>query len=285
MAAEPELGPATRRRQLGRELRKLRLAAGLKTIKSAAERTGLSTATISRIEAAKQAITPKNVRLMGQAYGVGAPLLDTLVRLAGESDDRGWLVAYSDTVPDWFERFVGEEADARTIWNFELKVIPGLLQTEAYTRAVSVASNPRATEDDLRQSIAFRRARQERLLAANSPELVAVIDESALHRVVGSPEVMREQLRHLIEVSTHPNITVLVLPFSAGAHPAKTSFAVLHFMPEGGEPTVFVEVEGGALYPDRVTDFDRYTWIFHQLEQLALSAENTCALLSRLVGE
>src|SRR6266508_3125888 len=96
-------GPATRRRQLGRQLRDLRLSAGLKTMEAAAERTGLSRATISRIESAKQTILPRTVRLLCQTYGIGAPLLDHLVRLAAESEDRGWLVAYSDTVPNWFE--------------------------------------------------------------------------------------------------------------------------------------------------------------------------------------
>jgi transcriptional regulator with XRE-family HTH domain len=142
MPTEP--GPATRRRQLGRQLRGLRLAAGLRSIAAAAEASGLSTATISRIENAKQTILPRTVPLL---RGLGAPLLDHLLRLAEESEDRGWLVAYSDTTPNWFERYLGEEAEASEIWKYEAEYMTGLLQTPDYCRAVRAANSDDVTEE------------------------------------------------------------------------------------------------------------------------------------------
>jgi transcriptional regulator with XRE-family HTH domain len=284
MSAEP--GPATRRRQLGRQLRDLRVAAGLRTMEAAAQRTGLSRATISRIESAKQTILPRTVRLLCQTYSVGAPLIDHLVRLAEESEDRGWLVAYSDTTPNWFERFLGEEAEASEMWKYEAELIPGLLQTADYCRAIRAANGPDITEDDIVRSIEFRFARKELLDRARPPRLHVVVNEAALRRHVGGRTVMHEQLRHLVDVMRRPNITMQVLPFEAGAHPAMTgSFTMLHFPADDGEPTIFVEVDSGALYPDRPSDFDRYSWIFARLRDLALSPKKSIALVSRVIDE
>jgi transcriptional regulator with XRE-family HTH domain len=284
MPTEP--GPATRRRQLGRQLRDLRLAAGLKSIAAAAEASGLSTATISRIENAKQTILPRTVRLLCHCYGVGAPLLDHLLRLAEESEDRGWLVAYSDTTPNWFERYLGEEAEASEIWEYGAEFIPGLLQTAGYCRAVRAANSAEVTEEEIARSVDFRLARQELLERETPPRLHVVVNEAVLRRRVGGLRVMREQLRHLTEMAKRPNVTVQVLPFNAGAHPAMTgSFIMLHFPSDGGEPTIFVEVDSGGLYPDRPADFERRTWVFGQLRDLALSPAKSMALVSRVLEE
>lgn len=284
MPTEP--GPATRRRQLGRQLRDLRLAAGLKSIAAAAEASGLSTATISRIESAKQTILPRTVRLLCHCYGVGAPLLDHLLRLAEESEDRGWLVAYSDTTPNWFERYLGEEAEASEIWEYGAEYMPGLLQTAAYCRAVSAASSPDTTKEDVERRVELRLARQELLEQDTPPALHVVVNEAVLRRRVGGTKAMRAQLRHLIEMAKRPNVTVQVLPFNAGAHPAMIgSFIMLHFPTDGGEPTIFVEVDSGALYPDRPSDFERYTWMFGRLRDLALSPAKSVALVSKVMEE
>lgn len=284
MPTEP--GPATRRRQLGRQLRELRLAAGLKTMESAAERSGLSRATISRIENAKQTILPRTVRLLCQTYGVGAPLLDHLVRLAEESEDRGWLLAYSDTTPNWFERYLGEEAEASEIWEYEAEFMPGLLQTAAYCRALSAVNSPDATDEDVARRVELRLARQQLLDRATPPRLHVVINEAVLRRQVGGPQIMREQLRQLAALADRPNVIVQVLPFTAGAHPAMTgSFIVLRFPADGGDPTIFVEVDSGALYPDRPVDVERYTWMFGQLRHLALPPGESISLISRVTEE
>jgi transcriptional regulator with XRE-family HTH domain len=284
MTDEP--GPAIRRRKLGNQLRDLRIAGGLRTIAAAAESTGLSTATISRVESAKQVILPKTVRTLCHAYGVGAPMLDHLLRLASESDDRGWLLEYSDTVPNWFERYVSEEFEASEICTYQVECVPGLLQTDSYTKAITAAARPDVTEEDLERSVVFRRARKERLDSDNPPKLVAIINEGAIRRLVGGPDVMHEQLLRLLDLMARPNITVLVLPFTAGAHPAMiNSFTLLHFPTDVGMATVYVEVNGGALYPDRPSDFDHYTWMVTQLKALSLSPDDTADLFIRLAAE
>lgn len=277
------IGPAVRRRQLGRQLRELRVAAGLTTIRAGAEVSGFSAASLSRIETAKQAILPRTVMAICQAYGVGAPVLDHLLRLARESEERGWLVAYSDTTPAWLERYVGEEGDAAEIWAYELTLIPGLLQTEAYCRAVAESWGPSITDAEVERRVALRRARQERLARTPQPTLVAIVGMAALLQEVGGPDVMREQREQLAALAERDNIELRVLPFSTGAHPGMVSaFTMLHFPADIGDPTIFVEVDSGALYPDRPVDFARYTWIFERLRELALPPAESRALASRL---
>ncbi len=284
MPTEP--GPATRRRQLGRQLRDLRLAAGIRTMEAAAEKSGLSRATISRIESAKQTILPRTVRLLCQTYGVGAPLIDHLAKLAAESDDRGWMLSYSDTTPNWFERYLGEEAEASEIWNYQAEFVPGLLQTADYCRAVSAVNSAGATDEEVDRRVELRLARQELLDRDNAPQLHVVMNEAVVRRHVGGRVVMRAQLRHIEELAKRPSVTVQVLPFSAGAHPAMTgSFTMLHSPTEGGEPTIFVEVDSGALYPDRPADYERYAWMFGQLRDLALSPVKSMALVSSVMEE
>lgn len=279
-------GPAVGRRLLGRQLRDLRLAADFPTMEAAAARSGLSRASISRIENAKQAILPRTVRALCQAYGIGAPTLDHLVRLAEESEDRGWFVANSDVVPDWFGRYAAEEAEAVEIRSYEAEYIPGLLQTDAVTAELVRASRPNVTDEDVRGAVEFRRRRQARLESEESPHLVAVINEAVIRRVIGSPEVMREQLQHLLELSHRPNVDLRILPFSAGAHPGMTgSFSMLRFPEDNGLATIFVEVQAGALYPDRPADLERYTWVFQRLTELALSQPASRELLSRVMEQ
>jgi len=284
MTDEP--GPAIRRRQLGRQLRDLRITAGFRTMEAAAEATGLSRVTIGRIESAKQTILPRTVRTLCHAYGVGAPMLDHLLRLAEESEDRGWLLEYSETVPNWFARYAGEEADASTIWTYEPECVPGLLQTDEYMRAVMAAARPGADPESLSDSIAFRRRRQERLTSDKPPQLMAVINQAALLRLVGGAAVMRAQLLHLIEMASLPNVTLQALPFSAGAHPAMIcAFTVLHFPAEAGMATIYEEVYGGAVYPDTPAEIDHCRWMFGKLQELALSPEDTTGLLTTLAAE
>ncbi|HEU5474412.1 MAG TPA: DUF5753 domain-containing protein [Actinophytocola sp.] len=212
--------------------------------------------------------------------------LDHLVRLAEESEDRGWLLAYSDTTPNWFERYLGEEAEASEIWTYEAEFVPGLLQTAEYCRAVSAANSPDATEEDVARRVELRLARQQLLDREGPPRLQVVINEAVLRRHIGGPKVMREQLRHLTGLADRPNVIVQVLPFSAGAHPAMTgSFSMLRFPSDGGDPTILVEVDSGALYPDRPVDVERYTWMFGRLRDLALSPGESGALISRVAEE
>jgi transcriptional regulator with XRE-family HTH domain len=277
------VGPAVRRRQLSRQLHELRTAAGFTTMDAAAEATGLSRATISRIESAKQVILPRTVRLLCQIYGVGSPILDEMLRLAEAAEERGWQLEYAGVVPEWFERYLGEESDATHLRTYEAEFVPSLLQTADYCRAVRTACAPDISTADLDRFVEFRAARQTRLTAKRAPTLHAVVNEAVLRRQIGGPDVMSAQLRHLLTLAERPNITVLVLPFESGAHPAMTgSFTILGFPPSTGVATVFVELDSYGLYRDKPYDIERYDWIFHQLTAAALTADESISLLGQI---
>ncbi len=278
-------GPNVRRRQLGRDLRRLRDNAGL-TLNETARSTGLTSTTISRIEGGKQTILSRNVRLLCQCYEVGAPMVDTLVRLAEESNERGWWAAFSDSLPDWFESFVGLESDAAELWNYYPTLIDGLLQTPEYAMAVIEAGHPAPTESDTRRAVELRQARQARLDRDNPMRLHVLLDEAALHRRVGGTAVMRDQLVRLGKAAQQDNITLQVIPFAAGAHPAaKGPFSILRF-PEGYDDmdAVYTENECGALWLERPGDLKHYTAAFKAMRDHALSPEESRDLVDNLAS-
>ncbi|MBV9013156.1 MAG: helix-turn-helix domain-containing protein [Pseudonocardiales bacterium] len=273
---------AVRRRQLGGELRRLRAAAG-KSAKEAAEWAGVSTSTLSKIERGVQAVKIGHVRLLAQLYGVGAPEADTLIRLAREANQRGWWAAYGDTVPDWVRTYLDLEQDASELWAYESGLIFGLFQTPAYAEAITAATQPNADSDELARLVAFRTARQQRLFGDRAPSLRVILDEAVLRRPVGGPAVMREQLEHLSEVAKLPHVSVVVQPFSAGAHPSiGLAFTLLRFADAdtAGMDCVYLENAQGALYQERPGDVDRYTVMFEQLSESALSADESLELVA-----
>jgi transcriptional regulator with XRE-family HTH domain len=281
MGTSDEVGPALRRRQLSRQLRELRTAAGFTTMEAAASATGLSRATISRIESAKQVILPRTVRLLCQIYGVGAPILDQLLTLAEKPTERAWQSDHA--VPEWFERYVSEEADATERRSYDAELVPSLLRTDDYHRAVLAAAEPDLSAERLDRAVASHSARQRWLADRRPAKLHAVVNEAVLLRQVGGPDVLAAQLRHLGALAERPNITLQVLPFTSGAHPGMTgSFVMLHFPPSTGVATVFVEVDSWGMYRDRPVDFERYTWIFGRLTAAALDPEKTAAMLGNL---
>jgi transcriptional regulator with XRE-family HTH domain len=278
-------GPTVRRRQLGLELRRLRETAG-KTPREAADWLEISTSTLSKIELGRQAIKGTHVRLLTQLYGVGAPDADTLLRLARDANQRGWWAAYGDTVPDWVRTYLGLEEDASELWAYESGLMLGLFQTPAYAEAITAATRPGASADELARLVAFRTARQERLFGDRAPSLRVVLDEAVLHRLVGGPTIMREQLEHLTEVAQLPHVNVVVQPFSAGAHPSiGSAFTLLRFADTMGMNCVYLENDRGALYLERPADVDRYAAMFEQLSGTALSADKSVQLAARLASE
>jgi transcriptional regulator with XRE-family HTH domain len=276
-----------RRRQLGRELRRLREAAG-KSAQEAADWAGVSTSTLSKIERGSQAVKTGHARLFAQLYGIGAPDADTLIRLAREANQRGWWTAYGDTVPDWVRTYLDLEQDASELWAYESGLMFGLFQTPAYAQAITTATLPDADHDELTRLVAFRTARQKRLFGDRAPSLRVVLDEAVLHRMVGGPAVMREQLQHLTEVATLPHVSILVQPFSAGAHPSiGSAFTLLRFADADTADMncVYLENAQGALYLERPGDVDRYTVIFEQLSRSALPANESLQLVTTLTSQ
>ena len=278
-------GPTVRRRQLGLELRRLRETAA-KTPKEAAEWLEITPPTLSKIELGRQAIKGTHVRLLAQLYNVGAPELDTLLRLAREANQRGWWAAYGDTVPDFVRSYLGLEEDAAELWAYESGLVFGLFQTPTYTEAITAVTRPHADYDEIARLVEFRTARQQRIFAAQSPALRVILDEAVLHRVVGGPQVMRQQLEHLVDLVRSPHITVAVLPFDAGEHPSiGSAFTLLRFADAESMNCVYLEHHLGALYLERPADIERYTAMFEQLDDSVLSPDESLRLMTTLASE
>ncbi|MFD4529275.1 helix-turn-helix domain-containing protein [Streptomyces sp. NPDC058470] len=268
------INPTVRKRRLGAELRLLRKASGL-TSTQVAERLLVSQPKISRLENGQRAISPRDVRDLCTIYGVtDQQVVDSLMRMAKESGQQGWWNAYGD-IP--YSTYIGLETDAVCIHAYEPTVIPGLLQTPAYAHAVIQNTIPPATVDQATTRLRVRLRRQHRIYHPARPlRLWVVLDESVLHRVVGGPDIMREQLEHLNALGAEPHITVQVLPYDVGAHPGLSGqFSILRFAdsPEAG--VVYVEGSTSHLYLEKRSDLEHYRTTYAHLRTLALDPGST----------
>lgn len=279
--------PGIRRRQLAIRLTELRKARKLSHA-DVAEWTGMSQAVISKIENAKQRIQVRHVRLLAQCYGVDAPEVDNLLRMAEESSQRGLMVAHSDTAPNFALQYFELEQYAAELWVYEPAVVFGLFQIPDYVRTLTLREQPDAKPEDLARSVALRQARQEALTRATPLKLHVVLDEAVLHRAVGDePAVMAAQLRHLIELSQLEHITLQIVPFALGVHPAVgLGFTVVRFDDDPpGMDVVYFEHLRSATYLEKPADLTRYVAEFQAIADLALPAEKSRALLTTLVRD
>jgi transcriptional regulator with XRE-family HTH domain len=276
--------PTVRRRRLALELRRLREAARL-TCEEVAERLECSASKISRVETGRVSVSPRDVRDMLEIYGVPEQQRDSLVQLARESRQKGWWHAYGDSVQPQFATYLGLESAAAEIKTYEVNLIPGLLQTEEYARAVVTASMVNSSRSDVERRVALRMERQ-RLQRANPPKLWAVLDEAALRRQVGGREVMRMQLEHLRETSALRNVSLQVIPFAGGAHPGMgRPFVILSFGEEADPDVVYLEDLASALWVENVEEVDRYQVYFNHLQATALSFEDSAAMVTAVLKE
>jgi hypothetical protein len=217
-----------------------------------------------------------------ELYGVTGPERDGLIRLAREARQPGWWHSFRDVLPNPYEVFIGLEAGAASIRNFEPVVVPGLLQTDEYARQMSRGGPRELDREDIERRVQVRMERQRIVTREDRPRLWAVIDEAVIRRVVGGPEVIAEQLRHLIECAEHGKTTLQVVPFSAGAHAGTTGpFIILDF-PEPTDPSVvYVETLAGDLYLEERADVDRYTLAFDRLLAAALHPDDSVRLVQQ----
>jgi transcriptional regulator with XRE-family HTH domain len=263
--------PTVRRRELGARLRALRLESGL-TVEDVSGRMEVSPAKISRIETAARGVSLADVRFLCDLYGVSAEERDRLLSLTRESRRRSWWQEYG--LPDSVATYIGLEDAALSIHQYETSLVPPLLQTEDYARASTAGSAPDLPPEQVEALVRARLTRQELLAAPQPPELWTVVDEAALHRLVGGPEVMRAQLEALADRSHSRNVTVQVIPLEAGAHPGLDSaFAILHLQ----EVADVVYVEGliGNFYLQNPSDIARYRRAFDQLRAIAMSPRDS----------
>ncbi|MEY2247421.1 helix-turn-helix domain-containing protein [Streptomyces sp. BF23-18] len=260
--------PTIRKRRLGAELRRLRQASGLKS-KEAAERLMVSQPKISHLENGRRAISPRDVRDLCKIYGVtDQQVIDSLMGMARDSGQQGWWNIYGD-IPQ--SVYVGLEADAATVHAYEPMMIPDLLQTPAYAHDVIEETIPLLAVGQAATRLKVRLRRQHRIYDPAHPlRLWVVLDESALRRVVGSPDIMREQLEHLNALGTEPHITVQVLPYAAGAHPGFAGRFCILRSADSTEAVVHLERRTSDLYLEKPSDVQHYSVMYDHLQARAL---------------
>ncbi|WP_137815009.1 helix-turn-helix domain-containing protein [Gandjariella thermophila] len=274
--------PTVRRRRLVNELRRLRESAGL-TIEEVAEKLECSASKISRIETGRVGVGPRDVRDMLALYGVDSAQVDELVQLAREARRKAWWTAYGDVVPG---PYVGLEAEAESVRTYQGLLIPGLLQSEGYIRALIRQVRSDVSEEEINRRVQVRAARQALLVEDDPLTLWAVVDEAALRRLVGGRAVMREQLDRLREAVTLPNVTLQVAPFSAGGHAGMDGPFVILGFPEHRDPdVVYIESTRSGVYLEHSEDVQRYASMFEQLTASALPPDQSDALIAAIARD
>ncbi|MCA2218309.1 helix-turn-helix domain-containing protein [Jidongwangia harbinensis] len=275
-------GPTLRRRRLGTELKRCREAAGL-TQENVSRHFEWHAAKVTRIETARVAVTPRDVRDLLTLYRVvDEEYREALIALARLSRERTWWTDYRDIMRPG--NFVGLEQEASTLCAWEPIVLPGLLQTESYMRALMRTGRPSDPPQHLDRRVALRRKRQDRLRGANPLELSAVVDESVVRRVIGGQDVMREQWQHLSEVAQLPNVVLQILPYDAGEHQfLGGSAAILEFRETTHLDVVYLEGLAGDYYEEQPSEVARYREEFSRLSARALDPTSSIKIIQGLL--
>jgi transcriptional regulator with XRE-family HTH domain len=265
-------GPTVPRMLVGIELHRYREAAGI-TPEQAAYEIRASRSKISRMENGLVRFKERDVTDLLTLYGVTDEQARTrLVTLARQANTPGWWSKYGDIMADWFESYLGLEMAASVIRTFELQFVHGLFQTEDYARAVTLLGHTTASEDEIERRVSLRLKRQDLLAGPQPPQVWSVLDEGALRRPVGGPQVMRAQLNHLTEMARLRHVTIQVVPFDRGGHAAAGgSFTVLRFSEQEVPDVVYLEQLTSALYLDKHEDVDHYMEVMNQLSTEALT--------------
>jgi hypothetical protein len=268
------------------ELRQLREAQGL-SCGDVGDRLDWSGAKVSRIETARNAVHPNDLRLLLDLYGVtDTDRRNELVQLARTSRQRGWWNAYRDVVPERRWVYVRLEDEATLIRSYEAEFVPGLLQTEDYARACLKAVRPTDTLEAIDRRVSLRMARQPILTRDGAPRLWVILNEAVLHRVAALPaKAAGEQFDRLVSAAELPNVTLQVLPFRVGPHAGMDgAFTILRFPDPAGE-VVFIEGLVSSPYLDEPDEIQRYDLAFDHLCADALGAKESAGRIKELARE
>jgi transcriptional regulator with XRE-family HTH domain len=273
---------------VGAALRRLREERGI-TREQAGYEIRSSESKISRMELGRVSFRPRDVADLLTLYGVAEedPERERLLGLVREANAPGWWHQYGDAVQSWFQPYVGLESAASVIRTYESQVVPGLLQTRDYARAVVRALTQRATPAEVERHVELRMARQQRVLHRDPPPtLWAVVDEAALRRPIGGVPVLRHQLATLVEAARGPNVKIQILPFDAGGHTALTgAFTILRFPEHDLSDVIYLELLTSALYLDRRQDVDSYAEAMERLCLQAREPDQSAEFLESLLKE
>lgn len=273
--------PSVRGRQLARELRSLRVTNGM-TGEQVASELGWSSAKVSRIETARTSITPADLRKLLAVYAVPVAMTDRLLNLARTARERGWWEPYVESMDNKYSELIGLEDDAAAMSCYQMNVVNGLLQTERYARAIIETGGP-YPHGEVERRLQVRLTRQRRLVGSDVLDLWVILDEATLRRTIGGPDVMAEQIAHLVELAERPNIKLQILPYDVGAHTAlANSFTIFKFShPEDPYVVVLETMVGHLIIEDDVQVF-RHTLSFDELCEKALDFAASVAFLAGL---
>ncbi|MFC9426181.1 MULTISPECIES: helix-turn-helix domain-containing protein [unclassified Streptomyces] len=286
----PNVKPSTvLGRQLGDELRRFRENAGFSTA-GAAEILDCTKGKISRMENGHVPVRSPDLTALIQAYDVTDPAaherLTALARRANRRRREGWWQQYGSVLGDAYRDQIEMEDICHSIRTYEVQLVPGLLQTAEYGRAVTVASRTWQTPEEIDQFVQVRLARQERLNGETPLTLWAVLAEGVLHQQVGGPSVMRDQLEHMAAMAEQPNITVQVLPFSRGAHSGMFGpYLLLSFPQMASLDLVLSETPTGNIWLERETEVAHYLALFDDARTVALPPTESLTLIRRVAKE
>jgi len=273
-------GPTVSRRELGALLRALRTRKGW-TAEQVAERLMVSPSKVSRLEKGQRGASARDIRDLCDLYGVDDEQRQHLMELAVEGKQRAWWQPLG--LP--YSTYIGLEAEATSISDYGLGTVPGLLQTPDYARAIVRAAVPKWVPDVVEQRVEGRMSRQQHLFSEHAPRFEAVVDESVLHRVVGSPAIMRAQLERLLELTDLPGVTLRVIPYEAGALPSNNNkFIILRFAQSTVPDVVFVEDLTRDHYIDDPNEVEIYNATFRTLMQLATSPDITQNMIAAMLA-
>jgi transcriptional regulator with XRE-family HTH domain len=279
-------GPTVRRMLVGARLRRLRTELGLSR-EEAAQAIRASEWKIHRLENGQVGFKDRDIIDLLARYQVSDPAeVADFLTLTREANTPGWWQHYGDVLPSWFRTYVDLEQAAALIRTYEGQFVPGLLQTDDYMRAVVRGAHLEDSGEEVGRRVRLRMARQILLTRQDPPRLWAVVDEAALRRPVGGSEVMRGQLERLIEATKLPNVTLQILPFDSGAHPAMVgSFSVLRFPDEELPDVVYLEHLTSALYLNKPDEVDQYLHVMESICVRAAAPDQTVELLDQILGE
>ncbi|MFI5910866.1 helix-turn-helix domain-containing protein [Dactylosporangium sp. NPDC051541] len=275
-------GPTLRRRRLAAELKKCREDAGF-TQEAVSRQFEWHSAKVTRIENARVPVTPRDVNDLLTLYGVAdSDYRDALMTLARLARQRGWWTDYKDVMRPG--NFVGMEADASSAKVWEPIVLPGLLQSEAYMRALIDTGRSHDPQEANDRRVELRKTRQRRLTGVSPLNFWAIVDEAVVRRLIGGPEVMRDQWQRLIDATALPNVTLQVLPYDAGQHAfLGGSVALLEFPDVAHLDVVYLEGLAGDYYEEQPAEVKRYRVEFERLSTRALTEEESVGMIKRLL--
>jgi len=276
VAETPNPGPALLKRRLGEELRRLRLAADVTVAQTAAE-LGSSEAKVRHLENGRNVPSKPDLTVMIGLYHAPAEVHHDLEELRQTATRRGWWSSYR--LPGWLHNFVGMEADASLIRNFELELIPGLLQTEAYAREIHNLGQHLQDPKVVDRMVKARLRRQDLLTQEQPAELRAIISEAALHRLRGS-DFAADQYRHLLAMADRPNVTITVLPFAKRLHQSMSGgFTLLSFPDDSSAPVAYSDYAFGGQMEHEPNVVAQLSEVYEELAELALSEQDSAEFL------